>query len=451
MLTDIRQIGLRQLNAEISECMQAGWVGRVVGTGQGCLTVAGLAQKARIGDVVRFMPDGQTPIEGEIIQLQNETVLVYPDGSLDGIQEGAEVWLRGARNIAPDNSWIGRVIDSTCQPLDGSPLFRGIRSRPLRGAAPAAMQRGRLGQRLETGMAVFNTFLPIVRGQRLGLFAGSGVGKSSLLAKLARGVKVDLIVVALVGERGREVREFIENVLGPEGLARSVVVTETSDRSALSRRRCVWTAMSVAEHFRDQGLQVMLLVDSMTRFAEAHREIALSAGETSSLRGYPPSISHTIMSLCERAGPGPSDLGDITAIFSVLVAGSDMDEPIADILRGVLDGHVVLDRKVAERGRFPAIDLLRSASRSLPAAASDGENELLTRARVLLGAYERAELMIQAGLYQFGTDPLIDEAYEVWDLLDQFIAAEEDVDAASSFARLSRILGASSHTADQAD
>jgi flagellum-specific ATP synthase len=275
-----------------------------------------------------------------------------------------------------------------------------------------------------------------VRGQRIGLFAGSGVGKSTLLADFARGVSADVVVIALIGERGREVREFVDHVLGPEGMKRAVVVAATSDQSPLVRRRCAWTAMAVAEHFRDQGKHVLLLADSITRFAEAHREVALASGEVASLRGYPPSTSHMIMSLCERAGPGIDGTGDITAVFSVLVAGSDMEEPVADILRGVLDGHVVMDRKIAERGRFPAIDLLRSVSRSLPAAATEGENELINQARRLLGAYDRAEMMIQAGLYSTGSDPMIDAAIKVWPQLDSFLARPEPDNTAASFTHL---------------
>ena len=277
----------------------------------------------------------------------------------------------------------------------------------------------------------------MVRGQRIGLFAGSGVGKSSLLAKFARGVAADVVVIALVGERGRELREFTERVLGPSGMARSVVVTATSDQSPLMRRSCAVTAMAVAEHFRDQGLQVLLLVDSVTRFAEAHREVALAGGEEASLRGFPPSLNQAIMGLAERAGPGPEGAGDITAVFSVLVAGSDMEEPVADILRGVLDGHVVMDRRIAERGRFPAIDLLRSVSRSLPEAATEEENALIGEARRLLGAYDRAELMIQAGLYAGGSDLVIDRAIKLWPGLDAFLAEVAPANGVSgSFDRL---------------
>jgi flagellum-specific ATP synthase len=224
-------------------------------------------------------------------------------------------------------------------------------------------------------------------------------------------------------------------------MARSVVVAATSDQSPLVRRMCALTAMAVAEHFRDLGLHVLLLVDSVTRFAEAHREVALAGGEAPALRGYPASLSHAIMGLAERAGPGPEGAGDITAIFSVLVAGSDMDEPVADILRGVLDGHVVMDRRIAERGRFPAIDLLRSVSRSLPDAAGEAENALITEARHLLGAFDRAEMMIQAGLYASGSDPVIDRAITVWPLLDGFLAEPAPATGiAGSFERLAACL-----------
>ncbi|MDZ4136024.1 MAG: FliI/YscN family ATPase, partial [Paracoccaceae bacterium] len=364
------------------------------------------------------------------------------DDTTDGLAIGDAVELVGRAEIAPDTSWIGRIIDPFGKPLDGRALFRGPVARPLRAAPPAAATRRRLGARLETGIATFNTLLPLVQGQRLGLFSGSGVGKSSLLAKFARGVTADVVVIALVGERGRELREFTENVLGPAGMARSVVVAATSDRSPLIRRRCLWTAMTVAEHFRDKGMHVLLLADSITRFAEAHREVALAAGEVGSLRGFPPSTAHTIMALAERAGPGPEgqDAGDITAVFSVLVAGSDMEEPIADILRGVLDGHVVLDRKIAERGRFPAIDLLRSVSRSLPDAANEAENKLITDARRLLGVWDRAEMMVQAGLYTKGTDPQIDAAIRVWPALDAFLAEDAPDGISGSFSRLAACL-----------
>jgi flagellum-specific ATP synthase len=289
-------------------------------------------------------------------------------------------------------------------------------------------------------MRVFNTLLPIVQGQRIGLFAGSGVGKTRLLGQMAQNMHTDVVVIALIGERGRELGEFVHRVLGPKGMARAVVVAATSDQSPLLRRRCAWTAMCVAEHFRDAGRHVLLIADSITRFAEAHREIAVASGEAAALRGYPASLAHTIMALAERAGPGLPGTGDITALFSVLVAGSDMEEPVADILRGVLDGHVVLDRQIAERGRFPAIDLPRSVSRSLPEAADEGENRLIAEARRLLGVYDENEMMIRAGLYHSGSDPVLDKAIAAWPELDAFLAEPESADLQQSFARLNLIL-----------
>ena len=428
------------LRAEIANLRPIHNMGRVVEVGKGTITVQGLSNDASLGDQVKIERKGQNPMGGEVLQLTRHRLVILPDHSAEGVVIGDRVTLLGPAKISPDSSWIGRVIDPSGAPLDGRPLLRGLFPRSMRASPPKATQRNALGERLETGVAAFNTMLPIVRGQRLGMFAGSGVGKSTLLAQFARGVAADVVVIALIGERGREVREFIDNVLGPEGMKRAVVVTATSDQSPLLRRRCAWTAMAVAEHFRDQGQHVLLLADSITRFAEAHREVALASGEAASLRGYPPSTSHMIMSLCERAGPGAGNAGDITALFSVLVAGSDMEEPVADILRGVLDGHVVLDRKIAERGRFPAIDLLRSVSRSLPNAATPEENEMINKARRLLGAYDQAEIMIQAGLYSAGSDPLIDEAISVWSKLDAFLALDETENTAASFAKLSAVL-----------
>ncbi len=429
------------LRAQIAEVPVTRRVGRLAEIGRGTLRVTGLG-RAALGDRVTILSGRDLRIGGEILRLSREGATILPDGGSEGLAIGDPVELLGSSGIAPDDSWIGRIVDPFGRPLDGRPLRRGVTMRPLRTEAPAATSRRRLGRRLETGLTVFNTMLPLVRGQRIGLFAGSGVGKSMLLAKFARGVAADVVVIALIGERGRELREFTETVLGAEGMKRSVIVTATSDQSPLTRRRAAWAAMAVAEHFRDQGLQVLFLADSITRFAEAHREVALSAGEEASMRGYPPSVSHLITALAERAGPGPEGVdGDITAVFSVLVAGSDMEEPVADILRGTLDGHVVMDRAIAERGRFPAIDLLRSVSRSLPAAASAEENALIEQARRLLGAYDRAELMIQAGLYAQGSDPMVDAAIQCWPALDGFIAADEPEDTAASFRRLAAAMG----------
>jgi flagellum-specific ATP synthase len=432
--------GIAGIQAEISALSAAHAVGRVIAAQGGILRVSGLSGAARLGDRVRVTRRGGAALTGEVLQLEAAAVLVLPDAAAEGVALGDRVRLLGAPRIAPSEGWVGRVIDPFGMPLDGRPLLRGTCPRALRAGPPDPAARRALGARLETGMAVFNTLLPIVRGQRIGLFAGSGVGKSMLMGHLGRHMQADVVVVALIGERGREVGDFVREVLGPEGMRRAVIVAATSDRSPLVRRRCAWTAMAVAEHFRDSGRQVLLLADSITRFAEAHREVATAAGEMPALRGFPASTSHAIMALCERAGPGAGSAGDITALFTVLVAGSDMDEPVADILRGVLDGHVVLDREIAERGRYPAIDALRSVSRSLPGAAAEEENALIARARDLLGRHARAETMLQAGLYVEGSDPVLEQAIRAWPELDAFLAAPEPGDIANSFARLSVIL-----------
>lgn len=423
------------------EMLRPVWpVGRVSRVRAGVIELSGLADDVKIGDRIRICRMGLSPLDSEVVQLLNNVVLVLPEETPDGVALNDRAVLRPELRVAPSDAWLGRMIDPSGRPIDGRPLLSGPNLHPLRASPPDAARRMPLGGRLNTGMAVTNTLLPIAEGQRVGLFAGSGVGKSNLLGGLAAHMQADVVVVALIGERGRELRHFTENVMGSEGRARSVVVAATSDQSALQRRRCVWTAMTVAEHFRDKGKSVLLIADLITRFAEAHREVAVAAGEAPVLRGYPPSTQHMIMSLCERAGPGQYGQGQITALFSVLVAGSDMDEPIADIMRGVLDGHIVLDRTIAERGRYPAIDVLQSVSRSLPAAASEAENEVLNEVRKLLGHYERNAVMIRAGLYTPGTDPALDRAVTVWPDLDAFWAQKAPQDCAHSFKQLNLIL-----------
>lgn len=415
-------------------------IGRVIGVQGGMISVSGLDESARIGDRAEITLRNGSTLRAEVVQLTPSGVILLPDAPVDGIALTDRVVLDRSGGIAPDRSWIGRIIDPDGAPLDGKPLTSGLVARPLQSGPPPAASRRPLGQRLDTGHVVLDTMLPIVRGQRLGLFAGSGVGKSSLMGRLAKVMTADIVVVAMIGERGREVRHFVDEVLGPEGRARTIVVAATSDQAALVRRRCAWAAMAVAEHFRDQGMSVLFLADSVTRFAEAHREVAAAAGEAPVLRGFPPSTAHLIMSLCERAGPGTGEQGDITAVFSVLVAGSDMDEPVADILRGVLDGHVVLDRTIAERGRFPAVDVLRSVSRSLPAAATPEENDVINQVRKHLSIYAQNQMMVTAGLYTQGTDPEIDAAIQVWAPLDTAMAGVHAQTCVHSFDQLKLVL-----------
>ncbi|MDB6452491.1 FliI/YscN family ATPase [Falsirhodobacter sp. 20TX0035] len=428
-------VSFDRLTARLARISPQRRVGRIASLGGGAIRVAGLSDVAALGDRVTI----SDRCGGEVVELAADALTVMADDATEGLAIDDPVLLEGAAVLSPDDSWIGRVIDPLGRPLDDRPLMEGPLPRSLRAAPPPPAHRRPMGARLATGMAVFDTLLPLVRGQRIGLFAGSGVGKSTLLAGFARGVQADLVVIALVGERGREVREFVEHVLGAEGMARAVVVAATSDRSPAIRRRCALAAMTVAEHFRDRGLHVLLLADSITRFAEAHREMSVAGGEAASLRGYPPSTSHAIMSLAERAGPGAEGQGDITAVFSVLVAGSNMEEPVADILRGTIDGHVVMDRSIAERGRFPAVDLLRSVSRSLPKAATPAENAQIARARQVLGAWDRAEMMVQAGLYAKGSDPQVDLAVRLWPKLDAFLA-ESSSSTTHAFQRLEEAL-----------
>ncbi len=428
------------LKCEFDRMTAVRHVGLVSAVAHGGIEVSGLTEHARIGDLLTLHRRSGPDLAGEVLHVGAENIHMLPGAAPDGISLGDRVILTPSPEFAPGMHWLGRVIDPFGKALDGKPLLAGARVRDIMQAPPPAVDRKPLGDRMATGLAVLNTMLPVVRGQRVGLFAGSGVGKSSLLATLARSMQADAVVVALVGERGREVNEFVTNALGPEAMKRSVVVAATSDQSALARRRCAWSAMSVAEFLRDQGLNVLFLADSVTRFAEAHREIAVAMGESPSLRGFPPSVAPLMANLCERAGPGTQSQGDITAVFSVLVAGSDMDEPVADILRGVLDGHIVLSREIAERGRFPAIDLSRSVSRSLPNAATDAENQMIQETRKLVGSYEQSEVMIRAGLYSEGSDPLLDQAVRVHEELDSFFGKQDPEGIESSFDRLSLIL-----------
>ena len=327
----------------------------------------------------------------------------------------------------------GQTVDRQSPPAGSTPA-------PLRTQPPAAVLRKPLGPRLQTGVAAIDTFLPLCQGQRIGLFAGSGVGKSTLLGSLAKGSTVDVNIVALIGERGREVRSFVEKTLGPEGMKKTILFVATSDELSALKLRTALLAMATAEYFRDKGKQVLFLFDSITRYAEAHRDVALTAGEVPSLRAYPPSTFGALASLCERAGPGIDSTGDITGVFSVLVAGSNMEEPIADMVRGILDGHIILDREIAERGRYPAINIPRSISRSLPEAASELENKNLQQARRYIRLFEESQTMIQAGLYVTGTDPALDKAISVYPALDEFVSIIGPPDIDGNFQKLQNIL-----------
>ena len=381
------------------------------------IEVEGLTGLAAIGDRLALRTRQDRIVPAEVIGFRGAALQAMAYGSLDGLAHGAKAVLHGAAHamldVAP--SWLGRVIDPLGNPLDrGDILLGGCTPQATRIAPPEATSRARLGPRIDLGVRALNCFATCRQGQRLGLFAGSGVGKSTLLAMLTRGTACDVVVLALVGERGREVREFIESELGPDGLARSVVVVATSDSPPLMRRQCAYTAMTVAEHFRDQGRSVLLLMDSVTRFCLALREIGLSLGEPPATRGYPPSVFAELPRLLERAGPGPmradGSAGHITGLFTVLVEGDDHNEPVADAVRGILDGHIVMDRKIAEAGRYPAIDVLRSLSRVAASCLDEAQTATVRRARAILSLHGDMADMVRLGAYRAGTDAGVDEA-----------------------------------------
>lgn len=413
--------------------------GRITKLSSQIVSIDGLMALASIGDSVEMQGKDGSSVQGEIIALTKDEALATTYGDIGSLLMGSKVLYLGQKPPRPDAAWIGKVLDHSGCMHDGTLPEQGLTPCPLKGSPPSVDRKG-IGKRLDTGVAAIDTYLPLCQGQRTGLFAGSGVGKSTLLADLAKGTNADIVILALVGERGREVRDFTEHTLGPEGMKKSIVFVATSDEAPALKLRAAYLAMATAEYFRDQGLQVLLLCDSLTRFAEAHRSVALSAGETPSLRAFPPSTFQALAGLCERAGPGAEGSGDITAVFSVLVAGSNMEEPVADMVRGILDGHIVLDRAIAERGRYPAIDIRRSVSRSLPGCATDEENKILAQGRRLIGAYEDARSLIQAGLYQSGSDPLLDEAVLKYEALDGFISEKSLATAQQSFATLHTIL-----------
>ena len=365
----------------------------------------------------------QQPLLAEVVALDQAGAHLLPFDRLDGIGVGTRVIVAPDQNrIRPSEGWLGRVLDAFARPLDGGqPLPPGPLSYWLQAPPIEAHRRRDLGPRLDLGVRALNLFTPCREGQRMGIFAGSGVGKSTLLAMLARHSDADALVLGLIGERGRELAGFLHQGLGPEGLARSVVVVATSDLPAMVRRRAAYVALTVAEALRDRGLRVLCLFDSLTRFATALREIHLAAGEPPTSRGYPPSVFAELPRLLERAGPGP-EAGSITGLFTVLVEGDDLRDPLADAVRAILDGHIVLDRRTAEAGRYPAIDVLRSLSRVAPDCYRGDERPLVERARQLMRLHADTAELIQLGAYRQGNDPLIDEAIRVRPALEALLA-----------------------------
>lgn len=410
--------GLQAYSAAIRNVdlnQRIGWVRQLQG-----LAIDAQGPDASVGDLCRISPRmgedvaaGESDQEGvlaEVVGLKPGHVTLMAYGSLQGLAAGCKVVALGQRsNLGVGDSLLGRVIDGFGHAMDGLPQPLTLERRNLHHSPHNPMQRPRIERILETGIRSIDALLTMGQGQRVGIFAGSGVGKSTLLGMISRHATADVNVIALIGERGREVREFIDKQLGPKGLKRSVVVVATSDQPALARIRAAYAAVAIAEYFRDEGKQVLLTMDSITRLAMARREVGLSAGEPPTARGYTPSVFAELPSLCERCGTADSG-GSITALLTVLVEGDDLNEPISDSLRAILDGHIVLSRHLVHQGQYPAIDILKSASRLLPDLTSESERVLITRTVKHLATLERNRQMVDIGAYEAGSNPALDAA-----------------------------------------
>ena len=416
---------LKEIEA-VTPSRRFGRVARVEGL---LVEVTGAQGAISLGGQVTLTPSKGKEIPCEVVGFRDGRALVMPLGSLDGMALGARADFEDRpASLSPCTAWLGRVIDAFGKPLDNKgALPQGPIAYPLKASPPPAAARGRIGGKLDLGIRAMNAFTTCCQGQRMGIFAGSGVGKSTLLAMLARNSGADAIVIGLIGERGREVKEFIEDDLGEEGLTRSVVVAATSDEPALVRRQAAYVAMTVAEQLRDSGLHVLLLMDSVTRFAMAQREIGLSAGEPPASKGYTPTVFAELPRLLERAGPAlHGKAGSITGLFTVLVEGDDHNEPVSDAVRGILDGHIVLDRAIAERGRFPAINILKSVSRAMPACNTPEEQKIVAAARAPMATYEDMADLIRLGAYKSGTNADVDHAIRLNPRLEAFLSQEKN-------------------------
>jgi flagellum-specific ATP synthase len=435
----------KSLMAEVAQVPAERYYGRVAAVLGMLVEVAGVERKLSIGSRCEIQARGGGRVLCEVIGFRGGRALATPFRPLDGVGLGCKAEIAAAEPVVrPSPAWLGRVVNALGEPIDGKgPLVSGGVGYSLRNPPPPAHQRRRVGGKLDLGVRALNTFLSCCTGQRMGIFAGSGVGKSVLLSMLARYTASDVTVIGLIGERGREVQEFLEDDLGPEGLKRSVVVVATSDESALMRRQAAYLTLTVSEYFRDRGQEVLCLMDSLTRFATAQREIGLAAGEPPTSKGYTPTVFTELPRLLERAGPGLAGQGNVTGLFTVLVEGDDHNEPVADAVRAILDGHIVLERAIAERGRYPSVNLLRSVSRTMPGCNSAGEQALVERARGLISVYEDMAEMIRLGAYRRGSDAKVDEAIQHYPQLEAFLSQRRDErdTLAAGYRKLADILG----------
>ncbi len=415
-----------------------GVVERVTG-----LLIESRGPQAVIGEVCQIaIPGREQGVWAEVVGLANNLVQLMPYDDMEGIEVGCTVVATGGPLSVPvSDGLLGRVLDSMGRPIDDRGLAPADAYRRANAAPPNVLRRRQITERIVTGVRAIDAMTPVGKGQRLGIFSGSGVGKSTLLGMIARNTNADVNVIALIGERGREVREFIENDLGPEGLARSVIVVSTSDTPPLARLKGAYVATTIAEYFRDQGKDVMFLFDSVTRFARAQREIGLSVGEPPATRGYTPSVFSLLPKLLERCGT--SEHGTITGFYTILVDGDDVDEPISDNVRGILDGHLILSRRIASANQYPAVDVLQSLSRLAPRVTNAEERRATGIVRKLLATYTESEDLINVGAYAKGTNPAIDESIDKIDAIRAFLAQgiEESAEIEDTLSRLSEISG----------
>ncbi len=419
----------RQRVARFDPVLQNGKVAQVIG-----LVIESIGPNAMLGEICDIYYDRanhydaeRPPIKAEVVGFRDNRVLLMPLGVMEGIKPGSDVMAtRQTQQVMVGDALLGRMLDGMGNPMDGGPPLDLLRTYPLHAPPPNAVTRPRVREPLQTGVKALDGCLTLGKGQRLGIFSGSGVGKSTLMGMIARNTSADVNVIALVGERGREVRDFVEESLGPEGVQRSVVVVATSDQPALVRIRAAFIATAIAEYFRDQGADVMLMMDSITRLALAQREVGLAIGEPPATRGYTPSVFAILPRLLERAGTGSAGKGSITGLYTVLVEGDDMNEPVADAVRGILDGHVVLSRSLAHRGHYPAIDILQSISRVMPQISCDEQRASAEMIREVLATYRDAEDLINIGAYVAGSNPRIDRARTKIDAVNDFLRQRSD-------------------------
>jgi len=429
----------RQRIARLEAPIQVeGQLKRVVG-----LTLEAVGCEASVGGHCLVETQDGGWLDAEVVGFSGERILLMPTGQLQGLKPGARVIpVPSLADVPVGDGLLGRIIDAASTPLDGKGPLQVSEYRSLVAEPINPLDRAPIREPLDVGVRVINSILSVGRGQRLGLFAGSGVGKSVLLGMMTRFTKADVIVIALVGERGREVKEFVDGILGPEDMKRAVVVATPADHSPLMRLRAPWLATAIAEHFRDQGLDVLLLMDSLTRFAQAQREISLAIGEPPATKGYPPTVFARLPALVERAGNGRPGGGSITAFYTVLAEGDDQQDPIVDSARAILDGHIVLSRRLAESGHYPAIDIEHSVSRCLTEISTPEHRGLIRQFRQIWSLYQQNKDLISIGAYQRGSDARIDDAIRRVPAMAQFLQQDvhESVDFQQGLTELRRVL-----------